>query len=350
MEKLIDAVRVLSVEIGPRGSASEAERQAAEYAAERLRRAGFEVKIEPFRGLTTFSLPYGLIYSGFVLAAPLHLLSPAASFALALLSLAAFLTEIHALPTLSRILPKGQSDSAYGVRVTYQGMEGDITQPKNKLILTLENEHSKQDARPELYYSQRLDGIMKRPYISKSLWSDLYFSPQEIQDEACAGGLLLTKGETKRVGDYTLTFTGFSMDQHDLSQRALQVSALLQVAYGSVTDTVAPALVVVTADDGRSSIKDMPARFGRDKEQEVAIDKVLADEGAVVLSLPGLVESGQPETLILNVSQKPLINLVWVGTTLILLGSLIVFVRRRARLPDKIIALKKSPTWHGFPS
>ena len=86
MEKLIDAVRVLSVEIGPRGSASEAERRAAKYAAERLRRAGFEVKIEPFRGLTTFSLPYGLIYSGFVLAAPLHLLSPAASFALALLS------------------------------------------------------------------------------------------------------------------------------------------------------------------------------------------------------------------------------------------------------------------------
>jgi len=116
MEKLVDAVRVLSVEIGPRGSASEAEGQAAEYAAERLRRAGFEVKIEPFRGLTTFSLPYGLIYSGFVLAAPLHLLSPAASFALALLSLAAFLTEIHALPTLSRILPKGQSQNVVGVR------------------------------------------------------------------------------------------------------------------------------------------------------------------------------------------------------------------------------------------
>ena len=40
-------------------------------------------------------------------------------------------------------------------------------------------------------------------------------------------------------------------------------------------------------------------------------------------------ESTPPDQLILDISRKPLINLVWAGTTLILLGSLIVFFRRR---------------------
>lgn len=229
-------------------------------------------------------------------------------------------------------LAKGESSSAYGMRVTYQGMENDINHAKNKLILTLEDGGSTEDVRPELYYSQRLDGIMKKPYLRRSLFYDLYFSPQQVQDGTERKGLRLVKGEEKRVGEYAFTFIDFAMGQHDPSQSDLRVSAQLQVAWDGVTDTVEPALVAATMEDGGSSMMDFPARFGKNEEYEISIEQILADEGAVVLSIPGLVGDEGLETLILDVSKKPVINLVWAGTTLILLGSLIAFFRRRKEL------------------
>lgn len=120
MEELLDIVRVLTVEIGPRPSGSAAERKAAEYVAGRLGQAGFTVEIEPFRALTTFSLPYGLIYVGFIGACLLYLVSPRACFVLALLSLAVFRAEIRARPIFSHILPKKPSQNVVGVRPARQ--------------------------------------------------------------------------------------------------------------------------------------------------------------------------------------------------------------------------------------
>jgi cytochrome c-type biogenesis protein CcmF len=231
------------------------------------------------------------------------------------------------------VLAKGESSSVYGIRVTYQGMENDITHAKNKLILMLEDGSSTEEAHPELYYSQRLDGIMKKPYIRNSLLYDLYFSPQQVQEGTEQKGLRLVKGEGKRVGEYAFTFIGFAMGQHDSVPSDLRVSAQLQVEWDGVTDTVEPALVAATTEDGSSAMMDFPARFGEDEQYEVTIEQILADEGVVVLSIPGLIEAEGSETLILDVSKKPVINLVWIGTTLILLGSLIAFFRRRAELP-----------------
>jgi hypothetical protein len=115
MEKLIEAVRTLSEDIGPRPSASREEKEAARYVSARLQEAGFKVKTEPFRGLSTFSLTYGIIYMGFVISSLICLILPIISFILALVSLLAFLTEASSVPTLSRVLPKRPSQNVVGV-------------------------------------------------------------------------------------------------------------------------------------------------------------------------------------------------------------------------------------------
>jgi cytochrome c-type biogenesis protein CcmF len=230
------------------------------------------------------------------------------------------------------VLPERKSDSAYGVNIAYNGMEHDITHPKNKLILAIDDGNRTEEVRPELYYSQRLDGFMKKPYIRKSLLYDLYFSPQQVQEGSNDDGLKLIKGERKQVGDYAFTFTGFSMGPHGQSQSDLRVTAQLLVEQGHAIDTIAPAVIIVTAEDGGFSMMDFPARFGDSDQYQVSIAKILADEKAVVLSIPGLIDAGETETLILDVTKKPVINLVWIGTTFILLGSLVTFLRRRGEL------------------
>jgi cytochrome c-type biogenesis protein CcmF len=59
-------------------------------------------------------------------------------------------------------IPIGGSESGFDREITYWGMENDINVPKNKLVLTLNED---EEARPELYLSQRMGGLMRKPHI-----------------------------------------------------------------------------------------------------------------------------------------------------------------------------------------
>src|SRR4051794_24636482 len=65
---LLETVRVLAEQIGPRPSAGEGERLAAAFMIDRLRKAGYQVELEPFAGLKTFSWTYALPYTVLALA------------------------------------------------------------------------------------------------------------------------------------------------------------------------------------------------------------------------------------------------------------------------------------------
>jgi cytochrome c biogenesis factor len=64
----------------------------------------------------------------------------------------------------------------------------------------------------------------------------------------------------------------------------------------------------------------------------VKLKLILADQGAVAVDIEGLTTSDKPERLLLDVSKHPFINLVWLGTTLIVLGGLFVVYRRFTNL------------------
>ncbi len=116
MDTMMNAVHKLSVEIGPRGSASEAEHWAAEYVADRLRNTGYTVAIESFRSVTSFSWAYGTYFAVFVIAAFLLVvgITPVIPAVLALLALVAFGLESSGIETLTRILPQRPSQNVVG--------------------------------------------------------------------------------------------------------------------------------------------------------------------------------------------------------------------------------------------
>lgn len=58
---LLDWVRLLADEVGPRRPTSPGERRAAELVRDGLREAGVEAELEPFRGYSTFAAPSGAL-------------------------------------------------------------------------------------------------------------------------------------------------------------------------------------------------------------------------------------------------------------------------------------------------
>ncbi|MFZ1684362.1 MAG: cytochrome c biogenesis protein CcsA [Candidatus Zixiibacteriota bacterium] len=234
------------------------------------------------------------------------------------------------------IVEKGSTGEAYGLKFTYQGMMYDIRTPNNEIKLQIDDNGSISDARPQLYYSERMQGTMRKPFIQKGFLNDLYMAPEEVrQAEASPEGIVIAKGETKEIGDLKITFEGFAMSPHgDSSMGGMQVGAKLSVVSHGTTSSVEPAVVHQMDADGHPIQVDSPAEvkgYG-DQSYSIHVSRVLADQGAVGLVIPGLTDIGGGERLVLDVSRKPLINLVWTGALLIVLGTIVVFLRRREEM------------------
>lgn len=232
------------------------------------------------------------------------------------------------------ILPRGTIGSAFGMNLRYTGMDGNIMQSNNQLNIEMEKGTIRSYIHPQLYYSRRLDGIMRKPFIDRQLLNDYYFAPEQIQELEGAEELVLAREEMKSVGDYTFTFRGFSLEGHGDSMAAgMTVTAMLDVAYGDRFTTIAPAKIQNADSQGRAHFIDRPAQLSlSDTTYEVYINGIMADQGMVSLNIPGLTQGKPPDQLILDISRKPLINLVWAGTTLVLIGSLVVFFRREQEM------------------
>ncbi len=220
------------------------------------------------------------------------------------------------------VLPRHTKDAAFGYNIAYHGTSAAITDSRNEILLTLEKDGAVREGRPGMYFSQKMDGMMKRPHIVKSLTRDIYLAPLEIQALSDSGGLALRKGESRQIGGYDIKFLNFEMLSHG-GDEGVSVAAVLEVKNGTVTDTVRPIMT-----SGGGGLKGEPVALFADSEHQIRVDGISAGEGLVSLSIPGLAESGPPDQLILEVSEKPAINLVWLGSIFICVGIFLSFFRR----------------------
>ncbi|MBU8932689.1 MAG: cytochrome c biogenesis protein CcsA [candidate division Zixibacteria bacterium] len=228
------------------------------------------------------------------------------------------------------VLIKGEPGEAFDVSVTYNGMANDITFPRNELLLTLQDGSNEYEARPQLYYTKRLNGIMKRPYIHRTLGYDLYYAPQQVTTGDENQGLYLQRDHPVTLDGMMLTFLTFDVGGHG-EEGAMQVTASIEVARDNKADTIHPAVVMKMTEAG-SEREFVVATLPTEEQHEVLLDQIMADEGAISVNIPGLTDVETTGELILDVSREPIINLVWGGTIILMIGAAIAFVRRRGIL------------------
>ena len=148
-------------------------------------------------------------------------------------------------------------------------------------------------------------------------------------------GLTLAKGRIDTLGAFRFRFAGFEIGGHGMEEGdGITVSALIDIFHGADSVRVTPAVIHNQNAGGDSHIESRPATFSGDgREYSISVVQILADQGMVVVSIPGLTGLTSQETLVLEVSKKPLIALVWLGALVILAGSLISLIRRHGELP-----------------
>ncbi len=186
---------------------------------------------------------------------------------------------------------------------------------------------------PKMFINERTRQLMVNPDIRKSLTQDLYFSPIEYDPGRPPSEILafeLAKGEERQVGegilrfvDFDLGITGNALAQME-SGGIVTIGAVLEWVQDGEAQRVLPLYRFNSAGQTQSIPRPLPPGG------QIAVAGIDASTGAVRLNVGGLGagDPGSPAKLAVDVTRKPLINLVWWGLYLMMGGGLISTIYR----------------------
>ncbi|MCK4384928.1 MAG: cytochrome c biogenesis protein CcsA [candidate division Zixibacteria bacterium] len=220
-------------------------------------------------------------------------------------------------------LPINEAKEAFGYKFTYLGTDHASLSEKDAVKVKVQKGDKNFIARPKFYYSEFTQGMLRHPHIEINFLNDLYLAPLKLSLGEEEKLFSLQKGETKNLKGYTIKFVDFDMTTHSKVAQ-VGVGAILEVEKNDQKKTLIPAIVMgrTEGDQAKNKVQ-LPGG-----EDYLILEKIDADRRMIDLSLVLGAEQTSVDLLLLNVSKKPLINLYWLGTVLILLGLVIATYRR----------------------
>ena len=206
------------------------------------------------------------------------------------------------------------------------------------LVIRVDREGETFYSKPKLFRNERTGQTMANPHVRSSMLRDFYVSPLEYSPGRPAGGgqtVELAQGEEARLGELTVRFDGFDLGVDGnafarMNEGLGQVTLGVQVALEDAAGATGTALPLYRFDQASGRVETPPAQMpGGGRVWVSAID---ATGGTVRLAFAGVPgvggDPGQPATLAVDVTKKPLIQLVWWGMYVLLGGALLSTVKR----------------------
>jgi len=217
-------------------------------------------------------------------------------------------------------LPEGQERAALGYRLRFEGMRQD-REGKDHAMIAVNAPERRFEALPYMFWSEFNQGYMKKPHIERFVTHDIYISPLDMAGaDPSARGVWFEKGETKQIGQAKYTFVDFD---RQMGSELVRVAARMRVEIGGRTVPVRPVLEMNMKSGIPNSIPDYLPGGG-----SVQIASVDPNTGRVALEVPGMPRAQSGSILAVEVSTKPLINLVWLGAIVMLASAFMSVLRR----------------------
>jgi cytochrome c-type biogenesis protein CcmF len=152
------------------------------------------------------------------------------------------------------------------------------------------------------------------PGIYRGLTADIYLAPTISQEQRPLTEVMLHKGEQQMVEGMLIKFSNLSMNGRGGNEE-IRVQAVLEITKDGETQELKPEM---TYRNGQG--KAMPIQIF--DTYEIMLAAVNPGEKAINLGLRTLVQTEQSEKIAVEITRKPLINFVWIGTCLIAIGGI----------------------------
>ncbi len=180
-------------------------------------------------------------------------------------------------------------------------------------------------AYPKMFMNDRTRQLMVNPDVHSLALKDLYFSP--IEYDPGQPKIELAKGKSGRMGDLDVRFVSFDLAVAGNALAAMAagkpvtIGADLEVGRGGAPSVPVKALYRMDPASGQVETPPTPLPGGG----AIYLAGINASAGAVQLEATGIASRGK---LSLDITQKPLIQLVWGGLYIVLLGGILATIHR----------------------
>jgi cytochrome c-type biogenesis protein CcmF len=222
-------------------------------------------------------------------------------------------------------LPLGQPVEVLGNQLTYGG-HVDGSEPQDRWKVAVKKTPGGVEVPAEVHMFRLPGGrgnesYFHRPAILRGLSSDLYIAPQGLEVLGGNRQIELGKEEPVALADADLTFLHFETRGMG-AEHGMTVLAHVRVRRGDSEEVV--ALPYTVAQGGPQAAAVEPALT---PGLSLTLQRMSVEAGRILVLAEDLA-SPQTEVLGVEVSTKPLINLLWVGTLLLGVGCTMALVRR----------------------
>lgn len=226
------------------------------------------------------------------------------------------------------ILPDGEfQKTRFGYEIKFTGFR-EMPDGKDEVDLVVKTKNGTYQANPKFYYSDYSQSYMASPHVNENFVKDIYISPISFTPASMANmqEVVLAKQETKTLGNIKVTFNKFNVDMSPGAQiiHADIVFAVNQNSYWQDYE-VKPVLKVENGQTFRDK-----AKVG-DTGYYVQVESVNPGAGTVQLGIitPAADMKQAKDILAVEVSEKPLISILWIGIILLVVGMVGALFSRR---------------------
>ncbi len=233
-------------------------------------------------------------------------------------------------------LPLNEPREVLGNQLTYTGSR-QMQDGKWFFSITVAKEGTRFTLEPVMFQSDFNNSLMRSPDYAAFLTRDFYVEPVSLEEvalppeAAVSGGTIqLRKGESRSVGDATVTFLRFDTNHKGMESTtgtgSFPVGAVLQVKRGSRTEEVTP--VTVYRGTEKTETRRATTRDGTVGFELIGMNiGTQSGSSTIELNVTGSAVPAPPaaksQLLVVEASVKPFMSVLWVGALFILLGLIV---------------------------
>ncbi len=184
---------------------------------------------------------------------------------------------------------------------------------------------------PVMRYSTQTNSMMRHPDILNMYTKDFYISPVSLETAENADAYSFGKGETKQINGMSVKFIDFDFSDEEKGKMVtggadVTIGVILEVEADGHKQIVKP-LFKRTASGPAYVPAELPEKNIRFTITRLQPNREDPSRSKVEISVSDQ-SLRKAETLVVEASIKPFINLVWMGTITLVVGFAITIIRR----------------------
>ncbi|MCX6138504.1 MAG: cytochrome c biogenesis protein CcsA [Ignavibacteriales bacterium] len=229
-----------------------------------------------------------------------------------------------------RTLGYNMPEQVLGYTLTYKGARPIDDGKKLSYAIDVEKDGSKFTLTPVMFEAGQ-QGMMRNPDIKSSFTRDFYVSPISLEQSG-AESYSMKKGESISVSGAEVRFVKFDLGSHGMGGAAADgkmiVGAQLEVSAKDQKEIVTPTMAFESGNKIPGDVA--PSNLLHAGVAVSAMNIGMGPEGSsIVIDVVRSSAGGAVESLVIEASIKPGMNLLWSGSVLLFLGLIVSMFHRK---------------------